>query len=172
MEFNFPQFDTTKPFVTTSLVALRNEQRKMLLSIPDVTVKNARKNSADAGTIKSNAFFEGQLECVIREEAQDVIAGYDDASRKWLKDADQIEVSRKLAALIAEYTAKVGSSPTLNMLMNKHARIGERLIESPHPQTAFNLDPQLVNLISLLDLADWLADDGFHDPRALFLGKP
>ena len=109
---------------------------------------------------------------VYKRQAQDVIAGYDDASRKWLKDADQIEVSRKLAALIAEYTAKVGSSPTLNMLMNKHARIGERLIESPHPQTAFNLDPQLVNLISLLDLADWLADDGFHDPRALFLGKP
>ena len=165
MDFNFPQFDTTKPFVTTSLVALRNEQRKVLLSIPDVTVRNARKGSADAGTNKSNAFFEGQLECVIREEAEVVMAGYDDASREWLKGADRIEVSRKVAALIAEYAAKDGSSPTLNMLMSKHSRLSEILIESPHPQTAFNRDPQLVNLISLLDLADWLADDGFRDPR-------
>jgi hypothetical protein len=166
MEALFPQFDTKKPFVNTSLIAQRNQQRKFLLSIPDVMVKKARKDRESSSTSSIDEVFEGQLERVVRDEAQRTIDNYDTTSQNWLTDADDIEIAGKLSDLITTYASQIGSPSALIQLGTKNLRMSEKLIAPLDPRQSFNGDPALEGIVALLDLADWLASDGFRDPRA------
>lgn len=164
---SFKQFNSKKPFVDLSLIERRAQQRKFLLSIPESMVIKARevRNGLKASNIQGG--FEGQLEMIVRENAQGAIEKFDEPSLKWLEETRDADIARKLQEVTFLYMQQVGSPDVLGRLGMESQRKSEKFVDPLDARRRFNGDPDLLDLVTLLDFADWLAGDGFSDPRIL-----
>ena len=164
---SFEQFNSKRPFVDSSLIKLRAEQRKFLLLIPESLVIKARPVGDTLKESKIQAVFEGQLEMIVRKIVQKRIDEFDQLSIKWLNETRDSEIARKLREATFIYMQQAGSPDVLGQLGVKSQRDSEKIVDPLDARQRFNGDPDLVDLVALMDFADWLAGDGFSDPRTL-----
>jgi hypothetical protein len=146
------ELDPARPFLDQALLDQRAEQRRLVASIPNALVPRLRI----LDDVRDRPAWPERLERWLRDLAAPILAE--------LSPALEQGAEANLAEAAFEFLDSIDRKVRPNALVkawDSARRAKDRLPDRSTPEE----QARIADVIALTDLADWLADDGYRDPR-------